>query len=129
MIHIYKRTQRCLQEVCRWRIFPFLRRIPTLSYFIQSSRIKGIYYWDVTCIQEGVTTFLCKINPQSHHSFYLKMTSYLLIQESSTSFKISFSWPRVFARNELNWSFRKITKQQANYQKIGSYKVWGWSNG
>jgi hypothetical protein len=44
-----------------------------------------------------------------HIPFIQKMASYLLVQDNSTSFKVSLSWVRAFARNELNWSFRKTT--------------------
>ena len=32
-----------------------------------------------------------------------------LLQEGQTSFKVSLKWVRAFAKNELNWSFRKAT--------------------
>ena len=49
--------------------------------------------------------------------FIQKMARDLLVQESSTSFKISFSWMRTFARNELNWSFRKTTTTTSKLPK------------
>jgi hypothetical protein len=49
--------------------------------------------------------------------FIQKRAPYLLVQESSTSFKISLSWVRAFARNELNWSFRKVTTTTSKLPK------------
>lgn len=49
--------------------------------------------------------------------FIQKKALDLLVQESSTSFKVSLSWVRAFARNELNWSFRKTTTAASKLPK------------
>ena len=49
--------------------------------------------------------------------FIQKRALVLFVQESSTSFKVSLSWVRAFARNELNWSFRKATTAASKLPK------------
>jgi hypothetical protein len=49
--------------------------------------------------------------------FIQKRAPDLLVQENSTSFKVSLSWVREFARNELNWSFRKATTAASKLPK------------
>ena len=49
--------------------------------------------------------------------FIQKRAPNLLVQENSTSFKVSLSWVRTFVRNELNWSFRKATTAASKLPK------------
>ena len=49
--------------------------------------------------------------------FIQKRAPDLFVQENSTSFKVSLSWVRAFARNELNWSFRKYTTATSKLPK------------
>jgi hypothetical protein len=61
--------------------------------------------------------------------FIQKRVPDLLVQKNSTSFKVSLSWMRAFARNKLNWSFRKVTTTTSKLPKDWELQGFGWPNG